>query len=184
MIVTTLDRLGYYTPYILFFLSLIVIKKRNIFFYYYVGGFLLNYLLNITLKGFLKQPRPDSHVALLNIMKQEGRYVDPQMYGMPSGHAQESFFSLFYVFWLLKNKENKTKQQWLGVFGLLCLITVFQRVMTKKHSVMQIMVGSIIGGMVGTLFYKMGEFQVKGEDKDKDRGSKEDNNQILEGFVN
>ena len=64
MILQTLERLGFYTPYILFFLSLIVIKKRNVFFYYYVGGFFLNYIFNVLLKGFLKQPRPDSNVEL------------------------------------------------------------------------------------------------------------------------
>jgi membrane-associated phospholipid phosphatase len=179
MIETSLDRLGYYTPYILFFLSLIVIKKRNVVFYYYVGGFFLNYLLNVTLKGFLKQPRPDSNVELLNIMKQDGRHVHPQMYGMPSGHAQESFYSLLYVVWLFKNNPKKQNQYWFLIFGALCVIMLFQRVMTKRHTVTQIVVGAVLGGIVGTVFYKMAELQVKGEDREKI----EDNNEIVEGFV-
>jgi len=179
MIEITLDRLGYYTPYILFFLSLIVIKKRNAFFYYYIGGFILNYVLNVQLKAILKQPRPDSNVALLNIMKQDGRYVHPQMYGMPSGHAQESFYSLLYVCWLIKDKLDKQNKNILFVFGLLCIIMMFQRVMTKKHTILQIGIGSIVGGMVGIFFYKMAEQQVKGIDRERE----DDDNEIQEGFV-
>jgi membrane-associated phospholipid phosphatase len=181
MIESILDRLGFYSPYILFFLSLIVIKKRNVFFYYYVGGFLLNYVLNVTLKGFLKHPRPDSNVELLNIMRQDGRPVHPQMYGMPSGHAQESFYSLLFVYeLLLKGTTQKENKYWIIVFALLCIITVFQRVMTKKHTIMQIGVGMIVGGMVGIIFYKMAEMQVKGENLRKE----DDNNEVVEGFVN
>ena len=180
MIETILDRLGFYTPYILFFLSLIVIKKRNVFFYYYVGGFLLNYVLNVTLKGFLKQPRPDSNVELLNIMKQDGRPVHPQMYGMPSGHAQESFYSLLFVYGLLRKTAKKENKYWILVFALLCIITVCQRAMTKKHTVMQIVVGMIVGSMAGIFFYKMAEMQVKGENIRKE----DDNNEVVEGFVN
>jgi membrane-associated phospholipid phosphatase len=180
MIEITLDKLGYYTPHILFFLSLIMIKKRNVIFYYYIGGFLLNYLLNVMLKGFIKQPRPDSNVELLNIMKNDGRHVHPQMYGMPSGHAQESFYSLLYVYWLTKDKPDKENKNYLFVFGLLCIIMLFQRVMTKRHTTMQIGVGAIVGGMIGTFFYKMAEQQVKGVE----RGKQDDNNQIIQGFVN
>jgi membrane-associated phospholipid phosphatase len=180
MIEITLDRLGYYTPYILFFLSLIVIKKRNVIFYYYIGGFLLNYVLNVILKGFIKQPRPDSNVELMNIMKNDGRQVHPQMYGMPSGHAQESFFSLLYIYWLTKDNPNKQNKNFLFVFGLLCIIMMFQRVMTKRHTIFQIGVGAIVGGFLGTFFYKMAEQQVKGKEREKG----DDNNRIQEGFVN
>jgi len=56
---------------------------------------------------------------------------------------------------------------------------MFQRVMTKKHTILQIGIGSIVGGMVGIFFYKMAEQQVKGIDRERE----DDDNKIQEGFV-
>lgn len=174
-----LDQGVHCTPFLLFGLALMVIGKRNVFFYYYVGGFLLNYLLNLGLKTVIKQPRPDSDVSWLRTMETHGHYVDPQLYGMPSGHAQESFFSLLFVYGLTQNQTHEREQKYIWIFLLLCFLVMCHRVLKRRHTVFQVLVGAVLGSVVGYGFYELASQQIKG----KDTARVDDGNQVQEGFA-
>jgi len=174
MIYEILDNVGFYGPYILFAISLMLIKKRNVFFYLYIAGFVANYGLNYLLKNGLKQPRPDSDVHLLNVMKNDGRPIDVHLYGMPSGHMQESLYSLVFIALVTKKKN------YVLAYAALSLMTAIQRFVTRKHSILQLIVGSGVGSFMGWLFFTLAEKEIKGKSFEK----ADDYNLVKEGFVN
>ena len=100
---------------------------------------LLGSILNIGLKNLIKQPRP----------KCNGLKRDTSSYGMPSGHAQQSFTTLTFIMLTMKN-------MWVIIFALIqTLITLWQRHAYCKHSIPQLIVGGIIGILLGYYFTTM-----------------------------
>ena len=62
------DYIGLYTPIILFVLSLFFLRNSPTFLRFFVSGFILNNILNIILKLFIKEPRPtNEQKALTNL---------------------------------------------------------------------------------------------------------------------
>lgn len=92
----------------------------------------INIVFNRVLKRIYNQPRP-------TVSTDDKTYDD--YYGMPSGHAQHILFTLVFlvfvrpswiVFWLCLT---------VGVFG------VVERYANRRHSIEQLFVGGIIGGI-------------------------------------
>lgn len=168
-----LDYLGYFGPFLLFFFSIILIKKRTIVFNYYIIGYFFNIILNIFLKWIIKEPRPTESKELINILKNNNKYIHFDKYGMPSGHAELVFYSTFFIYILTNNI-------YYFIFCLIIsFITIYQRVETKSHSVLQVFVGSIIGIIMAYLFFHFSEKKIKGILKHK----KDDNVLVTEGFT-
>ena len=71
----------------------------------------------------------------------------PDQYGMPSGHAQMVFFSTSFIFFALKNKYISL------VYFIISLISMYQRVKYKNHTVSQVVGGAFVGSISGYLFY-------------------------------
>jgi membrane-associated phospholipid phosphatase len=110
----------------------------------------VNYELNSFLKLLFKQPRPDENMKLFRLEMNRRDYIDWSEYkrfGMPSGHAEETAYSLIYIILTLQNTKITV------LFLIITLFTIFQRVYTKRHTVMQVSVGAIIGLIMGYLFY-------------------------------
>ena len=97
-IIEFVDIVGYLAPFILFFTSICLLRTKSYFFVYYIIGFGLNILLNILLKGIIQQPRPKEDIKLINISKNNGKRISYDVYGMPSAHAQLSFYSLVFIY--------------------------------------------------------------------------------------
>ena len=178
-ILALLDFVGIWTSFILCILSVWMIQKRSVYFYYYIGGFIFNMVLNAILKSIWKQPRPDSDVSWLKIMETDGRPVDAHMYGMPSGHAQESFFSLAFVYGMTQNKTKHREKKLVWIFAALCALTVCQRVLTRRHTLLQVTVGALLGWGIGYGLYILATHQLKGDENEKP----DDDNRIAEGFT-
>jgi len=66
----------------------------------------------------------------------------PQLNGMPSGHTQVMWLC-FIFFTLQKDHFNSI------LFGILAIITSYQRVASKMHSLKQVNVGLIFGVILG-----------------------------------
>ena len=64
--------------------------------------------------------------------------------GMPSGHIEVCSIYLSYLYHYARNEKLFV---WL-IFGL-TIITGYQRVVTKKHSVSQVIMGFITGWLLG-----------------------------------
>lgn len=113
-------------PYIVFIWKSFLVKSKM----KYVIFCFVNIILNTILKNIIREKRP------IPTMK----YGEYQKHGMPSGHAQFLWFSLFYEF--------KSDIQHLFLF-ILAVISSVQRITTKFHSVSQVIWGIIIGSGLG-----------------------------------
>jgi undecaprenyl-diphosphatase len=129
----------------------------------YIFGFLFNTLLNIILKLLIRQPRPSEDKYLFNILKNVNnvKMIDFDKYGMPSGHAQYAFYSTVFIYLALKDIKIT------AIYLIIALITCFQRVYFKNHTIMQVIVGMMIGSILGYLFYHYSMRLIKGSLKSK-----------------
>jgi membrane-associated phospholipid phosphatase len=143
---------------LLFLLSIVFLYDKNKYMTFYVIGYVLNYILNSILKLIFKQPRPNENMKLFNYDMNRRETIDWREYnrfGMPSGHAEETMFSLIYIFMVLHNTKITM------LFFTITLFTMFQRIYTNKHTFLQILVGSIIGLIMGYLFYYLASKHIR-----------------------
>ena len=135
---------------ILFFLTIVFLYDKKTYLWFYIVGAILNYVLNSILKLIFKQPRPDENMKLFRLEMNQRETIDwreYQRYGMPSGHSQETTFSLIYVMMVLQNTKIT------ALFLIITLFTMFQRIYTNRHSILQVFIGSVMGLAMGYLFY-------------------------------
>lgn len=142
-----LDYTGFYGPYILFPVSLYFLLSKQLYLTVFIVGYILNALLNIILKYIIQEPRPNKDIHKFNALKQQNKPIPFNWYGMPSGHSQMALYSTVYVYNVTKNIYV------LAFFSLMSIITIIQRIYYNKHTIMQCLVGSIIGSLVGYFFY-------------------------------
>jgi len=139
-----------YGNYVLFVLSVIFLRNKKTYLWFYIIGYVLNYIFNSFLKLLFKQPRPDENMKLFELEMNKRDYIDwreYQRFGMPSGHAEETAYSLIYIIMVLQNTKI------IALFFIITLFTIFQRIYTKRHTIAQVSVGSILGLLIGYLFY-------------------------------
>ena len=158
---------GAYGPIILIFLSMYLLwNKHNLFFYYTVGVFIDN-IFNLILKGIFLQPRPTVDIKVFDLALKHGKRfifkdgMPYDLFGMPSGHSQSSFFSTVFIY--LSLKKNNIAYTYLFI----SLLTMLQRILCNHHSVLQVFAGSIIGCCTGYLFYYIANEKVKGQIREK-----------------
>lgn len=154
---------GQMAPSILMITSLILLWNKQTLLYYYFFGFCFNIVINLLLKGLFKQPRPTEGHRLFQLAlkhSQEHKYMNGipfNVFGMPSGHAQTVFFSTIFIHFALKNKKITF------VYFLISLITMYQRVEYKMHTVFQVIVGAIVGCLIGYLTYYISQRELIGK---------------------
>jgi len=100
-------------------------------------GLVANSFLNQTLKLWIKNPRPTGPIKFL---ADETVMRGSNSYGMPSGHSQNVFYSLTYLYF--------TVQQW-NVWTILSfiigLITIYERWTHRNHTLTQLLCGAALG---------------------------------------
>lgn len=134
MVYSGIQLIGFFSPLILIFISLIFIKKSKKMMFYYIIFYIFNIILNIALKNIIKEPRPDNEQSFLDIER-----PNFDTYGMPSGHAQLVWYNIYFIF----IKVNNNKIKYLSL--LIGCITIYQRYINKNHNELQLFFGSIIG---------------------------------------
>lgn len=132
--------IGKYAPFLIITYSayqLFFIKSRL---YLMLGTVVVSYIINVFLKRTLKHPRPEPDI-----------FADDnnQRYGMPSGHMQ-IYSSVATVYWL--SMRIHPVWEWIGIGGLMAL-SAAERWTTRKHTVMQLVVGTIVGTLTGWTMY-------------------------------
>ena len=158
MINSYLSHIGYNGPNTLLFVILLMFTRTiqssiniNLYIYVIVWQF-ISHLINITIKNILKHPRPDSdkNENFKSLVPSISNYFTiHRNYGMPSGHAQAVMSELIFI--ILYFQEP--------FLSMLCIIqsgiTLWQRYITQRHSIKQLIVGSAIGITFGIAFYKL-----------------------------
>ena len=133
--------LGEYGPLILVFITFLLGLD-----YVYIIGLFLSSLLNMILKKIIRQPRPQHKSSYFAGFGNE-------KYGMPSGHAQMSFYTTIYVYLKLRN---------INIFCFYLLYSLFicyQRVVEKYHTRFQVIVGALVGSLFGYFIYTFGKYK-------------------------
>jgi len=161
MLEQCINAIGAFGPQITFFISLLLLRKKPTLVLIYIVGFVINILLVYVLKGFFQQPRPTDETTSFNLEKIYRKRPGFDRYGMPSGHTQAVFYSTAFIYYALKD-GNATI-----VMLVLSLITAYQRIQSRHHTVVQVLAGAVGGFTVGYLFFTYGEHQVKGLLKNK-----------------
>lgn len=166
-IASIIHDIGKNGPFILFLYSLYLLWSKEKLFFYYSIGFFINLLLNLFLKGVFKQPRPSEDIKLFELALSRGKrilYKDGMpydMFGMPSGHAQSCFYSTVFIF--LSLQKNNISFFYL----IIAFLTIYQRVIYKHHTTLQVIVGAIIGILTGYLCYYFSQQNLKGNIREK-----------------
>jgi membrane-associated phospholipid phosphatase len=153
-----LDYIGFFGPHILFILNLFVLWKQFIQYNdYYLYGYVLflfiNKFINKLIKSIIKEPRPNGGK---NIMDFEDKfYKGIEQYGMPSGHVQSSFFSLTYLYLVKKSSLL------LMIELFITSLTFYQRWKYKRHTILQLCIGTIIGILLGYISFEIVKIYLK-----------------------
>lgn len=129
----------------------------DVYFVTYIITFLLSGWVNHdVLKNYIHDPRPLDSKPFLS--SEKFRKVTN---GMPSGHAQQTAFSLTFAYLLSGKYLNES----IALF----LITVIQRFVFKNHTAPQLIVGSIIGVALGyAVIYLLKHYEKMNKPHEKD----------------
>jgi membrane-associated phospholipid phosphatase len=109
----------------------------------FIIGSLLNNSLNELLKVTIKQPRPKNQISYIDDTQIKGAHI----YGMPSGHAQISFFAITYLYLTKRTLTLVLISLFIG-----CL-TLYQRWNFRRHSIEQLIAGSITGSALSYFIF-------------------------------
>lgn len=144
-----------YGPLIIIFISSFKLFNKRTYFNFYILGLLFNTIINSFLKYLIQDPRPSNQFS--KEVKNSDLILPSDKYGMPSGHAQNLGYSLGFMFIFIKNTY------FFWIFIIISIITMFQRYISQKHSILQLFIGFIFGLIIGITFYKFGNHFLKGK---------------------
>lgn len=143
------DFVGFWAPLILFSLSLIHLWDTSFYLYLYILLFFTNTLFNRILKLIFRQKRPENGKSFVG-----EDYQGAEMYGMPSGHAQSVFYSTTFLFLV------KQSVWWLILELGISATSLVQRWKYNRHTVAQLVVGSIVGTIFASIGYVFARYWV------------------------
>jgi membrane-associated phospholipid phosphatase len=149
-----LKTIGEYSPKMLFIFSVFLLRNKTNLLFYYLLFFGIRKRVSLVLKKFFNQPRPSMDLKTFQLMIQnKERYVNKHgglpcnVYGMPSGHSQSVVFSTVFIYYCLRDYNV------VLVYTEISLKKLFQRVIHDDHTVMQVIVGSLTGYILGYVGY-------------------------------
>ena len=141
----TLHYIGYYGPVTLLMVIVMLLRRSSLLSLHTCTEILLwesgNLLLNVTLKSLIRQERPPNQINLLKF-----DYTDAKQYGMPSGHSQQVAAAVYLILSLTKSRTI------IALALSQSIATTFQRVLTRKHTLGQVVAGIIVGTIYSHLW--------------------------------
>jgi membrane-associated phospholipid phosphatase len=152
-----LDYFGLLAPIFLFLISIFILQNKTKYLQIYIVGFILNNILNAILKYAIKEPRPSQDMRILEIAISNQKRFAHDVYGMPSGHAQNCGYSLAFITLVLNNPFIT------GLYLVTTFISLYQRYKYFNHTILQLIIGTIVGLIMGYLVYYVGNKWIKGD---------------------
>jgi membrane-associated phospholipid phosphatase len=139
------DQIGYYGPILLLITTICLIWSRTSLLLFYMLFFMINYCINGSLKLIIREPRPDGNI----VFNSHEITTGSERYGMPSGHAQSVAFSSMFSYLITKSTKILMGTSFISA------ITIYQRYKYKRHTIGQLFVGTLIGGLMAVLCHKI-----------------------------
>ena len=134
------DSVGMHVPLLLGIYVVFQLFYFKIKLYALIALVVGTYYINVGLKRWIKDPRPNPMVYFGN---------PNQYYGMPSGHAQ--MFTVVATWYWLTQKTHLFVE-W-GPIVALFIITFLERWINNKHTHKQLVVGAILGTLTAYGMY-------------------------------
>ena len=119
-------KLGNMGPVILYLIANYLLWDKPSTFYYYQVGFLISTILNLVLKGIIKQPRPSEDPKEFNLAIKNGHRfifkngIPYDIFGMPSGHSNSALFSVLLI--IATRYFRLLLARLLVLYALICFI--------------------------------------------------------------
>ena len=151
--------LGYLAPIIMLVITFFLLRNNANYLTFFFYGYIFNLVVNSLLKWVLKEPRPTNDWKILELGITHTKRIGFDKYGMPSGHAQHCGFILAFAT-LVLNSPFVT-----GLFSILSLICLYQGYLYQNYTLLQVIVGFVVGLGIGYLFYDLGAKKLIGNIK-------------------
>ena len=142
---TFLDGMGFYGPLIVIFIVLFALRNQRKYMWVYFCAIFANNVINRWLKSLFLEERPKNPIPF---SKYE-TYKNIESYGMPSGHASAIGFSIIYLLLV------KSHSIWLPGCIFIGILTMYQRLKYRRHTLEQVCIGAITGGICGWITYSL-----------------------------
>ena len=155
MLPPVVDFVGYYGPVILFTLTFYFLIERAPYLIVFTFGSIASIFLNHILKSTFREPRPQGQIQFID----HDHLTGVQQYGLPSGHAQAAFFALAFLFF------SGGPQSALYLMFFICIMTLFQRWKFRRHTVKQLIIGSLIGTAFAYILVYVTQYYLYGSKK-------------------
>jgi membrane-associated phospholipid phosphatase len=130
--------LGFFSEIIIMAIVICLIYKNTTNLIFYIIFVFINGYLNRFLKAIIKQERPSNPIKFLN----SEHFTKNHAYGMPSGHSQNVFFSITYLFLILKQFYP-----WVFILLIIAFAMLIERWYFHNHTIQQLIVGAITGSI-------------------------------------
>jgi membrane-associated phospholipid phosphatase len=157
------QKIGQSGPLILTIITILLVRNKYNLLIYYILFIFISSFLNIFLKGILQCPRPSIDKAKFDLMiKNKERFIYKHgipydIYGMPSGHSQFVALSTIFIYSALRDVKITM------LYLVISLITISERVIDNHHTILQVIVGSGIGLILGYIAFNMAVKNLEGK---------------------
>lgn len=158
-------------------------KEEGTLLGYYWVGMVINTMINLVLKGWMRMPRPGESEKMWELWMREGKRVGWDRFGMPSGHGQMIGYTWGMMYepwkrgWMRRRSEGKGKGNWkkeekmegrwmVWMVVLIGMITMIERVVDRQHTAMQVIVGWIVGIIWGKVVFGWWEESIRKKKED------------------
>ena len=139
-IMEIIDNVGFFGPMILFGVGIYTLRGRRIYLIAYLVFFVLNGIVNRTMKIWIHEQRPSNPSFINRYDVSDGA----EQYGMPSGHAQMTAYIIIFLYMTTRSIRLLISTLFLGT------LTLHQRWAYNRHTPEQLGVGSVVGAVVGS----------------------------------
>ena len=148
--------------YIIIEFIFLIIKNQYIYSLFYMLGIFINILFNYLLKYILLIPKPNIDSSIFNLKLIQNNFSYDEL-GMPSLFSTLLIYSFVYFYIIYSN-------WWINILFLLFIsIMYYYFYIIKQATILQLLVGFVIGIGTGILFIKLSKNYLKGEEKENNK---------------
>jgi membrane-associated phospholipid phosphatase len=143
--------IGFFSEFIMPIMVIYLLYSKWFSISIFFVGYIINALCNIVLKGLLHGRRPTNPTAFL--ANEKFNKTGPQQYGMPSGHSQNVFYCIAYLYSSIPKQID-----WILLSFIIGILTILERYVFHNHTIGQLIVGAIVGFVIGSVSFSIGKY--------------------------